>query len=80
MLHLKLFPINFFQLYTIHCEKDGDIVPCMHGLMPNKLQFTYDELLKKLKGIEPEIDSSSIMIDLENFIAVLSGYRVVLVH
>ena len=50
--------------------------------MSNKLQSTYDELLKKLKEIEPELDPSSIMVDFEkapinaleeNFLAVISG-------
>ena len=50
--------------------------------MSNKLQSTYDELLKKLKEIEPDLDPSSIMVDFEkaqlnaleeNFIAVVTG-------
>ncbi|KAI6661779.1 hypothetical protein LOD99_9846 [Oopsacas minuta] len=48
----------------------------------NKLQSTYDELLKKLKEIEPELDPSPIMVDFEKapinaleekFLAVISG-------
>ena len=78
----KVVPIQFYQLYTIHCERDGYIIPCIYALMSNKLQSTYDELLKKLKEIEPELDPSSIMVDFEkapinaleeNFLAVISG-------
>ncbi|KAI6649012.1 hypothetical protein LOD99_6895 [Oopsacas minuta] len=61
--------------------KDGYIIPCIYALMLNKLQSTYDELLKKLIEIEPELDPSSIMVDSEkasinaleeNFLAVIS--------
>ena len=78
----KVVPIQYFQLYTIHCEKDGYIIPCVYALMSNKLQSTYDELLKKLKEIQPDLDPSSIMVDFEkaqlnaleeNFIAVVFG-------
>ena len=78
----KVVPIQFYQLYTIHCEKDGYIIPCIYALMSNKLQSTYGVLLKKLKEIELELDPSSTMVDFEKapinaleetFLAVISG-------
>ena len=32
----KVVPSQFFQLYTLHCEKDGYIIPCIYALMTNK--------------------------------------------
>ena len=78
----KVVPSQFFQLYTIHCEKDGYIIPCVYALMTNKREVTYNKLFKNLIEIEPDLNPSHIMVDFEkaslnaleeNFIAVVSG-------
>ncbi|KAI6649667.1 hypothetical protein LOD99_6671 [Oopsacas minuta] len=63
MLNLLRNTSNWYADGTF--KKDGYIILCIYALMLNKLQSTYDELLKKLKEIEPEIDPSSIMVDFE---------------
>ena len=79
---LKVVPSQFYQLYTIHCEKDGYIIPCLYTLLTNKRETTYDELFKKLIEIQPDINPSYFMVDFEkgainsleeNFLAVVSG-------
>ena len=78
----KVVPSQFFQLYTIHCEKDGYIIPCLYTLLTNKRETTYDKLFKKLIEIQPGLNPSYIMVDFEkaaintleeNFLAVISG-------
>ena len=32
----KVVPQQFFQLYTIHAEKDNIIIPCIYALLTNK--------------------------------------------
>ena len=33
----KVLPEYFFQLYTIHAERDGFVYPCEYALLPDKL-------------------------------------------
>jgi hypothetical protein len=32
----KVSPKIFYQLYTIHCLVDGNVIPCLYVLLPNK--------------------------------------------
>ena len=54
----KVVPEYFFQLYTIHAEKDGFVYPCVYALLPNKTSSTYRRLLNKLLEIQPALDPS----------------------
>ena len=78
----KVCPEQFFQIYTIHAEKDGNVFPCVYGLLRSKNELTYDRMFNKLVELEPELNPSSIMVDFEkaainslekNFIACVSG-------
>ena len=78
----KVVPIQFFQLYTIHCEKDGYTIPCIYALLKDKRETTYNKLFNQLIELEPGLNPSNIMVDFEkvtlnalegNFIAVISG-------
>ena len=37
----KVVPSQFFQLYTLHCEKDGYIISCIYALMRSESEITY---------------------------------------
>ena len=78
----KVVPEYFFQLYTIHAEKDGFVYPCVYALLPNKTSSTYRRLLNKLLEIQPALDPSRVMMDFEKaainvfedkFLAIISG-------
>ena len=78
----KVVPSQFYQMYTIHCEKDAYTIPCIYALMEDKRESTYDKLFKQLFQLEPGLNPSHIMVDFEkathnaleeNFIAVISG-------
>ena len=78
----KVVPSQFFQLYTLHCEKDGYIIPCIYALMTNKSEIAYRKLFSKLVELEPELNPTRIMVDFEKaainaledqFISVISG-------
>ena len=77
----KVVPEYFFQLYTIHAERDGFFYPCVYALLPDKAGSTYNRLLSKLLEIQPQLDPSTIMTDFEKaainvfedkFLAVIS--------
>ena len=77
----SVVPGQFFQLYTIHCEKDGYIIPCLYGLLTNKRETTYRKLFRTLIDIEPALNPTHIMVDFEkaalnaleeNFISTIS--------
>ena len=58
----KVCPEQFFQLYTIHAEKDENISPCGgYGLLKSKNELTYDRMFNKLLELEPGLNPSSIM-------------------
>ena len=61
----KVAPQQFYQLYTIHAEKDGYVFPCVYSLVTKKDELTYMKIMRKLVELEPELDSSYIMVDFE---------------
>ena len=78
----KVAPPQFYQLYTIHAEKDGYVFPCVYSLLTKKDELTYRKIMRKLVELEPELDPSYIMVDFEKaainafeyqFLAVLTG-------
>ena len=78
----KVVPEYFFQLYTIHAEKDGYVFPCVYALLPDKRECTYNILLRKLLELWPGLNPANIMTDFEkaainsfeeHFLAVTSG-------
>ena len=38
----KVCPQVFFQVYTIHAQVNGQVLPCVFSLLPNKVERTYD--------------------------------------
>ena len=44
----RVCPEIFFQLYTIHDQRDGRIFPCVFSLLPNKNENTYNRLFEQL--------------------------------
>ena len=78
----KVVPEQFFQIYTIHAEREGYIFPCVYGLLQAKNELTYDRMNLKLLELEPELNPTFIIIDFEkaamnslenNFNASISG-------
>ena len=78
----KVVPELFFQLYSIHAEFEGLVIPCVYALLSNKEKRTYDTAFRKLLEIEPALNPQSIMVDFEkaainalenNFISVISA-------
>ena len=78
----KVAPQHFYQLYTIHAEKDGYIFPCVYVLVTEKTELTYSRMLGKLLDLEPALNPLYVMLDFEKaainafeegFVAVVSG-------
>ena len=78
----KLVPKHFFQLFTIHAQKDGYIFPCVYALLQAKTEETYKRMLSELLKLESELNPKSIMVDFEkvainalesNFLACVYG-------
>ena len=61
----KVAQEQFFQLYTIHAEKDSMIVPCIYALFTNKSELTCKKLFRKLLDIRPELNPFLVMVDFE---------------
>ena len=71
---LKVAPQQFYQLYTIHAEKDGYVFPCVYSLVTKKDELTYMKIMRKLVELEPELDPSYIMVDFEK--AAINGSKI----
>ena len=69
----KTVPRLFTQLYTIHVNHHGHILPAVYALLPNKQEATYTRMLNALAGICPGISPTSITTDFEH--AALNAFR-----
>ncbi|KAI6646039.1 hypothetical protein LOD99_9569 [Oopsacas minuta] len=61
----KVAPEHFFQLYTIHAQRDGYIFPCVYALFQAKTEETYERMLSKLLQLESELNPTPIMVDFD---------------
>ena len=61
----KVAPEHFFQLYTIHAQRNGYLFPCVYALLNSKSDTTYDRMFSKLLENEPALNPISIMVDFE---------------
>ena len=61
----QIAPKHIFQLYTLHAEKDGFVIPCVYVLMTNKSESSYSNVLKKLVELEPGLNPMRIMLDFD---------------
>ena len=61
----KVVLSQFFQLYTLHCEKDGCIIPCIYALTTNKSEIAYNKLFSKLVELEPDLNPTRIIANFE---------------
>ncbi|CAF1296683.1 unnamed protein product [Adineta steineri] len=58
-------PELYFQLYTIHVQYLGHILPAVYVLLPGKKQILYKNMFKELKNLVPDFDPLNVMIDFE---------------
>ena len=68
----KVVPEYFFQLYTIHAERDGYVyitlvyLVYVYALLPDKRECTYSSiLLRKLLELSPGLNPTNIMVYFE---------------
>ena len=61
----KVCPQVFFQVYTIHAQVNGQILPCVFSLLPNKAKRTYDRLFQEIINLIPNFEDGpmSILLD-----------------
>ncbi|KAK4883331.1 hypothetical protein RN001_006650 [Aquatica leii] len=55
-------PNLFFQLYTIHVEQYGTVIPAIYALLPYKTKETYQKLLQELKNLIPGLFPTRILL------------------
>ena len=61
----KTVPKLFSQLYSIHAVIDGQVLPCVFALLPNKAQATYERMFDALLAKYPDLSPSTVLIDFE---------------
>ena len=61
----KVVPELFFQLYTIHVQNLGAIIPSLYVLLPNKKQETYRRLFEEIKRLPSQANPTSVTMDFE---------------
>ena len=61
----KVVPQLFFQLYTVHALRNGYLIPCAYGLLPNKQENTYRHFFQQLCNFKQGLNPTSILTDFE---------------
>ena len=61
----KICPELFYQLYTIHGQKNGQIFPSVFCLLPNKTEETYMRMIEVVLQHVGNHRLQSIMVDFE---------------
>ena len=58
----------FFQVYTVHGQRDGKISPCVYALLPNKTEATYNRFFLQLFNVVngDANNPNDILVDFEN--------------
>lgn len=69
----KSSPPLFTQLFTLHGQKDGNILPLVYGLLPDKDEDTYDHFFGIIQESIPNAHPLTIMTDFE--LASLNAFR-----
>ncbi|XP_068200755.1 uncharacterized protein [Palaemon carinicauda] len=52
---------SILEQYTIHAVKNGLTIPLIFGLLPNKKEETYAELLQQMRILAPNLSVDSIL-------------------
>ena len=68
----KVCPQIFFQIYTIHAQINGRILPCIYALLPNKTEETYTRLFREVEQ-QVAISPTNILMNFER--AALNSVR-----
>lgn len=78
----KVVPELFFQLYTIHAQTLGTIIPCLYVLLPNKTQETYRRLFEEVKRLTSQANPTSVTMDFEKAAmnAIQESFQEVEIH
>lgn len=72
----KVVPELFYQLYSIHCDVRGSVLPAAYILMTSKSASTYERALTALKNVCEITDGpSTIVVDFEQ--AAVSAFQCV---
>lgn len=61
----KVCPEIFFQLYTIHAQRDKQIFPCLYALLPNKTEATYRRFFDQVFQGVPNENLQDFLVDFE---------------
>ena len=63
----KVCPEIFYKVYTIHAQVNGQILPCLFALLPNKQQATYNRFFREVRNLIPNFGNgpTSILVDFE---------------
>ena len=62
----KVSPGIFFQVYTIHAMVNGQVIPCIYALLPNKTEVQYNRLFRHVSdALNRENHPEDILTDFE---------------
>lgn len=70
----KTVPVIFEQLYTIHGIKNGDVIPLIYALLPNRREETSIQFLRNGKSIAPTLAVDSVNTEFE--LAMVNAIKV----
>ena len=62
---LKVWPSQFYQLYTVDIHIGGLYPPCVYTLLSNKRLSTYYKILAAIKSFIGDLNPENFLIDFE---------------
>lgn len=61
----KVCPEIYYQLYTLHAQRNGSIFPCIFALLPNKTEVTYRRFFEQIFNLLNHNNLQDILVDFE---------------
>ena len=73
----RVCPEIFFQLYTIHGQRDRRIFPCVFLLLPNKNENTYNRLFEQLFQLVNNLGNgpNDVLVDFERERSTINAFQ-----
>jgi FLYWCH zinc finger domain len=69
----KMCPAPFSQVYTIHADHEGHVIPVVYSLLSGKLTKIYNHFFAELLQLKPGMKPERLLIDFER--AVMAAAR-----
>ena len=76
LCHIQSYPMQFYQIYTVHIQTNCFYQPCIYAVLPNKTEQTYAKSLKATYTVSENAQPSTILLDFNEPPSMLSEMHI----